>query len=103
MDKPKKQILYRPSDNVRVLAKEKNTIIENVITDVTLKVSSIDSNSGEKLAEWIKSASLINKSALCKIAKIDRGNLDKFLSKGVIPHQHVKIISLILKDYGYAK
>lgn len=94
MEKPKKQILYRP-DKITILPENKK---ENIAPNVENKTP-LD---GKKLAEWIRTASLLNKSALCKASGLDRGNLDKYLLKGKIPLQHIQPLVLILKKYGYA-
>jgi len=53
------------------------------------------------MAKWIKEATLLNRTALCKTAKVDRGNLDKFLLKGEIPEQHIDNIRKVIVNYGY--
>lgn len=55
-----------------------------------------------KVAKWIKEATIINRKALCEEAKMDRGNLDKFLSKGEIPEKHLSKIIPIISKYGYS-
>ena len=58
-------------------------------------------NHSEKLANWLKDATLINRSALCKQVGIDRGNLDKFLQRGSIPEKYIEPLAKALCDYGY--
>jgi hypothetical protein len=101
MERLKKQILYRPQSASNIPPKTKPEESEQEIQkEESTKVDvGID---GKKLAEWIKSASLINKSALCSNSGVDRANLDKYLLKGEIPSQHIKPLVLILKKYGYA-
>lgn len=53
------------------------------------------------MAKWIKDATLLNRTALCKEAKVDRGNLDKFLLRGEIPEQHLDNIRTVILEYGY--
>ena len=53
------------------------------------------------LANWIKKATLINKSALCKQIGLDRANLDKYLQRGEIPEKFVADLGRALYDYGY--
>lgn len=96
MDKKlSRQILYKAENN-NSLKSGKESSPKSINTQDVIK-------KGEKLAQWIKKAELINKSALCKSCKIDRGNLDKYLSKGIIPEQHIGALVLILKNYGYAE
>jgi len=59
-------------------------------------------NLGSKLAEWIKNAELINKSALCKEVGIDRANLDKYIQRGYIPEKFVGVLGKALYKYGYS-
>jgi hypothetical protein len=54
-----------------------------------------------RVAKWIKDATIINRTALCKEAEIDRGNLDKYLLKGEIPEQHLSKIIKVIIPYGY--
>lgn len=57
----------------------------------------------ESLIEWLKSHHLINISALCREAGINRSNFDKSLKMGLISPKHeIKLIE-ILKHYGYGK
>jgi hypothetical protein len=58
-------------------------------------------NQGEEMAKWLKEAVFLNRSALCKRAKIDRGNLDKYIQRGVIPEQHIKSIGEAIYNYGW--
>lgn len=95
MEAPKKRILFRRDEQ-----KQKSSDIKK---ESPVKKEQADIKDGEALADWIKKADMINRSALCKASKIDRGNLDKYLSKGVIPEQHVPALVLILKNYGYAE
>lgn len=53
------------------------------------------------LANWIKNAELINKSALCKKVGLDRANLDKYLQRGEIPEKFIADLGKALYDYGY--
>jgi DNA-binding phage protein len=62
-----------------------------------------DCNEDLSLSKWIKSHKLINISALCKEAGINRSNFDKSLKMDSIPEKHEKILIDILKRYGYKK
>lgn len=58
-------------------------------------------NEQQSLIEWIKTHQLINISALCREAGINRSNFDKSLKMGLISLKHEKVLSNILKKYGY--
>lgn len=55
------------------------------------------------VAIWIKEHDFINRSALCKAAKVDRANFDKYLKLGELPEKMAKPIREQLKKYGYAE
>lgn len=56
---------------------------------------------GQQIANWLNKADIINRAALVKKAKIDRGNFDKFLQKGEFPEKHANILKGILCWYGF--
>lgn len=58
-------------------------------------------NEQVNLIEWLKTHKLINISALCREAGINRSNFDKSLKMGLISPKHETILSNILKKYGY--
>lgn len=58
-------------------------------------------NNGMELALWLSERDFINKSALCKAAKVDRGNFDKYMKIGEFPEKLAKPIIEQLKKYGY--
>ena len=89
-----REILYKKTDSDTVKVTKNKTIKE-----VSNVYDSVKKN--EPLIEWIKSHSLINISALCREAGINRSNFDKSLKMGIIPSKHEKILSDILKKYGY--
>ena len=55
----------------------------------------------ESLIEWLKSHPLVNISALCREASINRSNFDKSLKMGIISPKHENKLVKILKNYGY--
>lgn len=55
----------------------------------------------ESLVEWLKSHPLVNISALCREASINRSNFDKSLKMGIISPKHENKLVKILKNYGY--
>ena len=55
----------------------------------------------ESLVEWLKSHPLVNISALCREAGINRSNFDKSLKMGIISPKHENKLVKILKNYGY--
>jgi hypothetical protein len=58
-------------------------------------------NQPQSLVEWLKCHELINISALCRQAGINRSNFDKSLKMGLISPKHETVLSKILKKYGY--
>lgn len=58
-------------------------------------------NDGKKLVVWLSERDFINRSALCKAAKVDRGNFDKYMKGGEFPEKVCKPIIQQLKKYGY--
>jgi len=63
--------------------------------------TSISVHKSENLVEWLKRHELINISALCRQAGINRSNFDKSLKMGLISPKHESVLSNILKKYGY--
>lgn len=61
----------------------------------------ISNDDSKSLIEWLKNHHLINISALCRQAGINRSNFDKSLKMGLISPKHEKVLSQILKKYGY--
>ena len=61
-------------------------------------VSNAESNN---LIDWLKSHPLVNFSALCREAGINRSNFDKSLKMGTISPKHQNKLVKILKNYGY--
>lgn len=104
MEKPKKQIMYRPPTGLKSSETEEVISKVNKIQKLPERQSTeIKKYDGKKIADWIKKATLLNLSGLCKEAKIDRANLDKYLTKGIIPDQHIEALTAIIKKYGYAE
>ena len=63
--------------------------------------TSVSVSKKENLIEWIKTHPLVNISALCREAGINRSNFDKSLKMGLISPKHeIKLVN-ILKKYGY--
>lgn len=67
------------------------------------KIEGISHLVSNNLIEWLKSHPLINISALCREAGINRSNFDKSLKMGVISLKHEDALIKILKKYGYDK
>jgi DNA-binding phage protein len=86
---PKKDYLLKPSKDSNFIEKKESIKILN--------------EEDLSLSKWIKSHKLINISALCKEAGINRSNFDKSLKMDSIPEKHEKILIDILKRYGYKK
>jgi len=63
--------------------------------------TSVPVHKNESLVEWLKSHPLINISALCREACINRSNFDKSLKMGIISPKHENKLVKILKNYGY--
>lgn len=108
MEKPKKQILYKPAFQIETGKQDSaiskiNTTPVSVEKPIELKKEDKGDYNGKKMAKWINEASLLNISALCKAAKIDRGNFDKYLKIGEIPKKFLEPIGNIIKKYGYAE
>jgi len=55
----------------------------------------------DSLVDWLKTHELINISALCREAGINRSNFDKSLKMGLISPKQEAVLSKILKKYGY--
>ena len=55
----------------------------------------------DTLVDWLKTHELINISALCRQAGINRSNFDKSLKMGLISPKQEAVLSKILKKYGY--
>jgi hypothetical protein len=66
-------------------------------------LSHISNSDSKNLIDWLKNHPLINISALCREANINRSNFDKSLKMDSIPEKHEKILIDILKKYGYKK
>lgn len=64
-------------------------------------INPIEEKPKVSLSEWLKNHEFINKSALCKAAKVDRGNFDKYLKMGEFPEKTEQALSEQLKKYGY--
>jgi len=54
----------------------------------------------DSLVDWLKTHELINISALCREAGINRSNFDKSLKMGLISPKQEAVLSKILKKYG---
>jgi len=63
--------------------------------------TSVPVHKNESLVEWLKSHPLINISALCREAGINRSNFDKSIKMGFISPKHENKLVKILKNYGY--
>ena len=75
-----------------------------LVTDNEKKVlinTSVSVYKEESLIEWLKSHPLVNISALCREASINRSNFDKSLKMGIISPKHENKLVKILKNYGY--
>lgn len=75
-----------------------------LVTDNEKKVlinTSVSFYKEESLVEWLKSHPLVNISALCREAGINRSNFDKSLKMGIISPKHENKLVKILKNYGY--
>jgi hypothetical protein len=72
-------------------------------SDLTNEKSKTNNATEQGLVEWIRSHELLNISALCKQAGINRSNFDKSLRMGLISPKHEPILIKILKNYGYGK
>jgi len=72
-------------------------------SDLTNEKSKTNNVTEQGLVEWIRSHELLNISALCKQAGINRSNFDKSLRMGLISPKHEPILIKILKNYGYGK
>lgn len=75
-----------------------------LVTDNEKKVlinTSVSVYKEESLIEWLKSHPLVNISALCREAGINRSNFDKSLKMGIISPKHENKLVKILKNYGY--
>jgi hypothetical protein len=83
-----------------ILYKKEVTFGGSVKIDVSPKQETILPKS-ENLVEWLKCHELINISALCREAGINRSNFDKSLKMGLISPKHESVLSNILKKYGY--
>lgn len=96
--KPKRE---SASDKLNALVSETTTPkpkeYKNVESPKEAKIVEMD------LAKWLLDHPFINKSALCKAAKLDRGNFDKYLKMGKFPKSAEKSLSEQLKAYGYGK
>ena len=66
-------------------------------------LSHVSNGDSKSLIEWLKSHPLINISALCREAGINRSNFDKSLKMGLISLKHENELIIILKKYGYGK
>lgn len=89
------------SDKLDALVSETTTLkpkeYKNVQLPKETKIVELD------LAKWLIEHPLINKSALCRLANLDRGNFDKYLKMGKFPESAEKSLSEQLKAYGYGK
>ncbi len=96
MQKTTRQILFRPSETIKTGESHNDY---KVINTTQVKDDTIE---GKKIADWLKvSKGIINKSYICKEAKVDRANLDKYIKMGEIPLKHINSIKLIISKYGY--
>jgi len=106
MDKTTRQILYKPPTQIETGKKDEGIARIDTTKKIASPVLEVSKNSipdGKKLADWLKGADLINRTALCRACKIDRGNFDKYLQKGTIPDQYTLVLINTLKQYGYAE
>lgn len=101
-----RQILYKPPTQIETGKKDdciqridttKKPPVEPLKKDKVLNIP----DEGKKIAGWLNEAALINRSALCKEAKIDRGNFDKYLKIGEIPEKLIENIKKVISKYGY--
>jgi predicted transcriptional regulator len=59
-------------------------------------------NLSKEIANWVKNdAPFLNRSAVCRAAKIDRSNFDKFIKMGYVPERHIALLSQVLSKYGF--
>ena len=72
-----------------------------LVTDNEKKVlinTSVSVYKEESLVEWLKSHPLVNISALCREASINRSNFDKSLKMGIISPKHEnKLVKILNK------
>jgi hypothetical protein len=83
-----------------ILYKKEATFEGSVKIDVTTKQEN-NKPKFEKLIEWLRCHELINISALCREAGINRSNFDKSIKMGIISPKHENKLVNILKKYGY--
>jgi hypothetical protein len=97
-----REILYKKEAIFSDSAKIDTT--PKLITDNEKKIAiyaKVSVYKNESLIEWLKSHPLVNISALCREAGINRSNFDKSLKMGLISQKHeIKLVN-ILKKYGY--
>lgn len=98
-----REILYKKQEVIskHIDGNEGKKILDHF--EKTGQLPPVRNEKSENLSEWLKSRPLINISALCRNAGINRSNFDKSLKMGLISPKHeIKLIE-ILKHYGYGK
>jgi len=96
-----REILYKkPEITVRQIDGEKGKKVLDYF-EKTGMLPPFIAEKPESLIEWIKRHKLINISALCREAGINRSNFDKSIKMGLISPKHEKVLIDILKKYGY--
>lgn len=107
MDKSKREILYKPPTQIETGKQDEGIVRINTTPKVPIKKEppkqkeEPTKEDGKKMAKWINEAVLLNLSALCKEAKVDRGNFDKYLKIGEIPEKFIESVKKVISKYGY--
>ena len=96
-----REILYKktPVIATQIDGKEGRKVIDHF--EKTGYLPPVRGNQPQSLVEWLKCHELINISALCRQAGINRSNFDKSLKMGLISPKQEAVLSKILKKYGY--
>jgi hypothetical protein len=92
----KKEVIFGGSVKIDTSPKLVTNDEKKVLINTTVSVYK-----NESLVEWLKSHPLVNISALCREASINRSNFDKSLKMGIISPKHENKLVKILKNYGY--
>jgi hypothetical protein len=98
-----REILYKKPQvfATKIDGKEGKKILDHF--EKTGYLPPIRGSQPQSLVEWLKCHELINISALCREAGINRSNFDKSLKMGLISPKHETTLINILKNYGYGK
>lgn len=98
-----REILYKKTQVIanQIDGEEGKKILDHF--EKTGYLPPLKGNQPKSLVEWLKCHELINISALCREAGINRSNFDKSLKMRLISPKHENILIDILKNYGYGK